>query len=186
VNDSARPSTLDFTGLRDLLSAHRCHFGASATHGVAVGLACSGVACFDDHLSLVIGRRRLDKADIDIMLDSLQSLLAVARAQLAARQSEFALHLPNEGVDLETRSQGLFNWCHGFVLGLVASADHAIEGLPEDVREVVRDMMAIANGEPGAEDAETQERALAEIEEYVRVGVQVVYEALNDDAQSMD
>jgi uncharacterized protein YgfB (UPF0149 family) len=51
--------------------------------------------------------------------------------------------------------------------------------LPKDVREFLEDMLSLAGAESDATaDEEDEARALTELVEYVRVGVQLVYETL--------
>jgi uncharacterized protein YgfB (UPF0149 family) len=52
--------------------------------------------------------------------------------------------------------------------------------LPGTVSEVLADLAQISQaGEPGANDAEVEEDAYAELVEYLRAGVQLVYEELD-------
>ena len=46
----------------------------------------------------------------------------------------------------------------------------------EDATEVLFDIAHIALAEPGTDPPETEERALVELEEYLRVSVQLIYE----------
>ena len=52
------------------------------------------------------------------------------------------------------------------------------ESLSDDAREVVSDLAEFTRIEPEEEDSEAAERALAEIAEYVRMGVLLIYEEL--------
>ena len=48
--------------------------------------------------------------------------------------------------------------------------------LSEDTTEALSDLAHIALAEPGTAPPQTEERALVELEEYLRVSVQLIYE----------
>ena len=52
--------------------------------------------------------------------------------------------------------------------------------LEPDALEALTDIARIAEVEPGADSAEEQEKALLELEEYLRVGTQLIFEATLD------
>ena len=85
--------------------------------------------------------------------------------------------LPADDVDLERRVQALARWCAGFLYGLSADGSFDINNLSGEVREVVNDLTELSRAGLTAEDAdnESAEADYAELVEYVRVGVQMVF-----------
>jgi hypothetical protein len=88
--------------------------------------------------------------------------------------------LPGDDASIGDRTSALGEWCQGFLYGLGTGAGlpEASE-LPGEAAEVVRDMTEITHVDVDPEDdPETNEAAYAELVEFVRVGVQLLYEHL--------
>ena len=67
----------------------------------------------------------------------------------------------------------------GFLYGLGSSSLNDAAGLPGDVGEIVRDLSEITQvGVDAEEGVESNEGAYAELVEFVRVGVQLVFDEL--------
>ena len=90
--------------------------------------------------------------------------------------------LPDDEVGVPRRLQSLADWCRGFLLGLLDGERVAIDEFSPDAAEVARDMMSVSEVEAGSEE-EDSEWDLAEVEEYVRVGVQLIFEDLYRDVR---
>ncbi|HYW91137.1 MAG TPA: YecA family protein [Gammaproteobacteria bacterium] len=101
------------------------------------------------------------------------------RRVLEAAGTDLHLVLPPDSAPLEQRVDELGHWCQGFLHGLGVARPGSMEGLPENSREVIHDFLDVTRAalEPDGDDEE-QEGAYAEIVEYIRVGVLLVYEEL--------
>lgn len=88
----------------------------------------------------------------------------------------YDLILPDDDESLESQVDGIASWSKGYLLGLLYNDVFSIDQLPENGSEIVRDIMEIA--EAGAGDAPENEEswALAELQEYIKVGSQLVFE----------
>lgn len=93
---------------------------------------------------------------------------------------QFTLLLPGDDESIAERTGALADWARGFALALLRGDELTLESLEGDSAEVVRDLLKISDARPG-EDSEEDERALVELEEYMRVGVQLVFEELQPD-----
>jgi uncharacterized protein YgfB (UPF0149 family) len=92
---------------------------------------------------------------------------------------QFDLLIPDDDEPIEARTEALTLWCNGFVYGLGSGGATDPERLPGDAGEIVRDLAQIMRaGVDEREATEANESALAELVEFVRVGVQVVFEEL--------
>jgi uncharacterized protein len=92
---------------------------------------------------------------------------------------EFAPLLPEDEAPIETRAAALGAWCQGFLYGLGTSSLSDATALPGDVGEVVRDLTEITHvAADSAESLESNEGAYAELVEFVRVGVQLLFDEL--------
>ncbi len=89
----------------------------------------------------------------------------------------FDLLLPDDDESVALRTDALASWCQGYMLGLLYHESLAIDQLPEEGPEIARDIMSISQAGPSeGDDAEKDEWALAELHEYVKVGVQLIFE----------
>jgi uncharacterized protein YgfB (UPF0149 family) len=118
---------------------------------------------------------------------ALDELVERSLQTLEERELGFVLLLPSDDEPLADRVQGLALWCHGFVSALGANAPEiAVRGRPQaaeaaTVAEILADFAQISRA--GLSDAEAEgedapDFALAELIEYVRVSVQIVFEDL--------
>jgi hypothetical protein len=91
--------------------------------------------------------------------------------------------LPGDDYSLAKQIEGLTDWCRGYLLGLHAGGVRDARALSGDAREIVNDITRISEAEMDTARAGVEEeRALSEIVEYVRVGVQLVFEELRSAA----
>lgn len=91
---------------------------------------------------------------------------------------EFSLLIPGDEEDIGERTASLADWARGFSLALLRGDELTLKDLDGDCAEVVQDLLKISEAQPG-EETDEDERALTEIEEYMRVGVQLVFEELH-------
>lgn len=111
----------------------------------------------------------------------LRSLFEHSRAVLEAREMEFEPLLPPDEATLDERVEALGAWAQGFLYGFGAAGPFKAGTLPAEVTEVLTDFAEVARaGAVGSESPEVEEGALAELVEFVRVGVQLVYDELSD------
>lgn len=88
----------------------------------------------------------------------------------------FDMVLPDDDEPLGVQVEGIATWAKGYLLGLLYNDVFSIDQLPESGAEIARDLIEIA--EAGAGDAPEDEEswALAELQEYVKVGAQLIFE----------
>lgn len=101
---------------------------------------------------------------------------------LAALQSEsmdFRLLVPLDPAPLAQRLEALAAWVRGFLEGMARAAGEGLNEAPQDVRELIRDFVAISQIEIDEDDSEDGEKELAEVMEYVRIGVLNVFAEFN-------
>ncbi len=86
--------------------------------------------------------------------------------------------LPDDDEPLGLRAEAVAGWCRGFVYGLGAGGieDHTL--LPEDIREITTDIIEISRASGETDEGDEDESAFAELVEYLRAGVTLVYETL--------
>jgi uncharacterized protein YgfB (UPF0149 family) len=110
---------------------------------------------------------------------SLAELHGASAAVLAGADLEFQPLLPDDEQALEARVEALGEWCQGFLYGFGAAGTAGRADLPGDVAEILADLARISQaGAVGSAGEETEEQAYAELVEFLRVGVQLVYDGL--------
>jgi uncharacterized protein YgfB (UPF0149 family) len=170
----------DFDALAEALSLVGALGEPAEIHGHLCGLSCvlgtdAGAAWMADTLA--------DAAEEEAVRLPAELLLAGLARQTWAALDEgdmsFTLLLPTDDSDIATRAESLGHWCHGFLQGLGAGAADTDLLEQGTTGEIVHDFSEIARAglDPDAEDAEA-ENAYAELVEFVRVGVQLLFEEL--------
>lgn len=174
---SSDPPLPDYDRLEGELHALEAP-GAAEAHGIIAGVLSSPQPRTESWVQAVFSdaNAAVDSAAAE---DLLEQLSAYTAASLKARESAFEPLLPDEQRALEARVLALADFCRGFLLGLVEGGVRELTRLPPEAREVVEDFMKIAEAEADGRAGEVEERAFAEIVEYVRTGVQLVYEGLH-------
>jgi uncharacterized protein YgfB (UPF0149 family) len=89
----------------------------------------------------------------------------------------FQLLLPDDDAPLRERSRALAEWCGGYVMGLLESGIKDFDSLPEDAAEAIKDLIEISQLDVSMDDGGS-ENDLMHLQEYVRVGVQIIYAEL--------
>lgn len=160
---------------RILMQAHALTDAAEA-HGTLVGSLCASRCTLADWLQEILpdGRAEgLAAADLRAVFDSTSGALVEG-------EMEFQPLLPADDAPITERTTALAEWCQGFLYGLGTGVSvpeaSTLEG---DAAEVLRDMTAITRVDVDpADGAESNEAAYAELVEFVRVGVQLLYDHL--------
>lgn len=166
----------DYTHLRQLLAAQRSLVEPAEAHGTLAGCLCAVVDYrLEDFLSEILPEGR---ADGDTTA-TLRELFAATLDSLEQTDMEFRPLLPADEQPLVERTRALAEWCQGFLYGLGSGAIRDASGLPGDVGEIVRDFAEITRaGVDFGQDDDSNESAYAELVEFVRVGVQLLFEEL--------
>ena len=181
----------DFSEIDVVLERLGVIFAASETHGVLCGLLCvKGFVTYDDWISLLNEEQKSQMDWVDDNQDGenavtgaeewglLQDLYDETFRQLNDDDYGFSLLLPDDEQQLRIRTEALVQWCDGFLFGLGAGEIKDFAQLPDDVNEISHDLAEISRAYHEDESTEADELAYAELIEYVRVGVLVIYEAL--------
>jgi yecA family protein len=176
-------SDIDYDTLNDALQRCGASRDAAQAHGLLSSrLAVAGVDAGLDWLQQVLDGTNEPDALRTECAGMLNTLFQETLRQLSERLSEFAPLLPDDSDSALVRTAALAHWCEGFLHGLV-SVDHGQalkERLARDpLADIIRDMLQLTRAEVDEDsDDETNEASYAEIVEYVRVAVQLVYEEL--------
>lgn len=150
---------------------------SSEVHGMIIGSIANHMYTTKapDLLSLLTGEN--DSLDSQQPLaELLNEMYREASEVLLENNDDYKLLLVDEDAKLSIRTESLADWCRGYLLGLLQNDSVSIDQLPEDGSEIARDILAISEAAPNEEETEEDEWALAELEEYVKVGTQLIFE----------
>ena len=176
-------ATIDYDELEAALRRAGSTWEVAQAHGLLCSrLAAEGQVAGAGWLGQVLEGTDRDNAlrqECEVLLDG---VFAESYRQLAERQSAFELLLPDDESSAERRTEALAHWCEGFLHGLVSGRrNEAVRKrlAEEPLADLIRDMLQITRAVADEDDsAEANERAYAELVEYVRVAAQVAYEEL--------
>jgi uncharacterized protein YgfB (UPF0149 family) len=145
-------------------------------HGTLVGGLCalSGYL-FEDWLSEILPEGAVPAA----VEAALQALYRQTIGTLQGAEMQFEMLMPDDTEALEERTRALGLWCNGFLYGLGSNGAGDARELPPDAAEIVHDLGEISRAGVDLQDStEANEGAFAELVEFVRVGVQLIFEEL--------
>lgn len=168
----------DYEELAQVLHAARIELNAAEVHGMITGAISVPNAQMPG--SLFFGHGSVTPTpEVQTFLRFVAALQEDIRARLEGSEFEFQPLLPGTDAELPDQVDALAAWARGYILGLAASGVSDPERLEGEVGEFLLDAARIGEAEmDDDEPAEQQEREIAEIVEYLRAGVQLVYDEL--------
>ena len=166
----------DYDHVQQLLVQERSLADAAEAHGTLAGCLCAAQGYkVEDWLREILPEGRAAPQTTAV----LEELYTATAGALLQPDMEFELLLPADEQPIELRTAALAQWCQGFLYGLGAGAVPDASELPGEVGEVVRDFIEISRaGVDATQGEESNEAAYAELVEFVRVGVQLLFEEL--------
>ncbi len=165
-----------YAELQRVLGDARGLTDAAEAHGTLAGALCAARAYrLDDWLGEILPDGRADP----MTRESCRAYFDATAQALGGVDMSFEVLLPGDEQPIAARATALGQWCQGFLYGLGTSAIDDVTRLPGEVGEIVRDLSEITRiGVDGSESLESNEDAYAELVEFVRVGVQLLFEEL--------
>jgi uncharacterized protein YgfB (UPF0149 family) len=166
----------DYAHLQQLLAQERSLADAAEAHGTLAGCLCGAAGYrFEDWLKEILPEGKASPA----AAKELRELYTQTAGAMLQPDMELTLLLPADEEPLAARTEALAEWCQGFLYGLGAGGIPDATRLGGEAGEVVRDLAEISRAAVGAEsDAESNESAYGELVEFVRIGVQLLFEEL--------
>jgi uncharacterized protein len=166
----------DYHHIQQLLVQERSLAEAAEAHGTLAGCLCATAGYRLEHWLREILPEGRASPETSATLEELFTATADALLQ---PDMEFELLLPADEQPIEVRTAALAQWCQGFLYGLGAGGITDATGLPADAGEIVRDLTEISRaGVDEMQGEESNEAAYAELVEFARVGVQLLFEEL--------
>lgn len=164
--------TLPYHQVQDVICSEPSSISAAEAHGVLTGMLCvCGDLKLAQWLAALFDSRESGVAEAD--MPTLSQLCEQTRRALRQNDYAFELLLPDEETELRLRAAALGEWCQGFLYGV------GLQGAPgewtQDTAEVLSDLAEISRLDSDVE-GEADEAAFTEINEFVRIAVQMVLE----------
>jgi uncharacterized protein YgfB (UPF0149 family) len=147
----------------------------SEAHGTLAGALCSSS---DYGLLEWLHEILPDDSPEDAALQSsvLQNVYESMVRTLTGNEADFGPLLPDDSVPLSARTEALSLWCQGFLYGLGSGPAADPSKVSTEAGEIIRDFTEITHvGVDAGEENEENEVAFAEVVEFVRVGVQLLF-----------
>jgi uncharacterized protein YgfB (UPF0149 family) len=170
------PSSVAFDDVARVLAAGDSTVHPAEAHGCLCGALCARREYSRDEWLDEIASDAESATSGDATLAMLfdESVGVLARPDM-----EFEPLLPDDAATLDTRTEALAAWCLGFLYGFGSAGPLRPATLGEDVDEVLSDFARISNaGAVGSDSQEEEEAAYTELVEFLRAGVQLVYDEL--------
>jgi hypothetical protein len=166
----------DYEQIQQVLTQAHSLTDAAEAHGTLTGCLCSAVAYrFEDWMLEILPEGAAGSSSNEVLLELFQN----TSVALGEAQMQFAPLLPQDEDPIDARAAALGAWCQGFLYGLGTSSLADVSLLPGDVAEVVRDLTEITHvAADSGESLESNEGAYAELVEFVRAGVQLLFDEL--------
>ncbi len=179
----------DIPQLEDLLFNVDATMGATESPGALCGMLCAqGATEASQWMLYVLGEHEDTSKLLQQTGKKLLQIHQISVEQMNDTDAEFELMLPDDDEPLEMRVEALGTWCQGFVYGLAVGGIKEETVLPEDSKELIKDILEISRAgyvadneaELATEEENTEEDEVAfmEVSEYVRMGILLIYEEL--------
>lgn len=165
-----------FAEVQRVLAQARALASAAEAHGTLAGALCATLPySLDDWLAEILPDGRAAAEDSA----SLRQVFESTFSALGDEQMSFQPLLPDDAIPIQERTAALGEWCHGFLYGLGTGHLHDLATLQSEVGEILKDFTEITHVDVDPDDSpESNEAAYAELLEFVRVGVQLLFEQL--------
>ena len=180
----------DISQLEGLLFDVDAMLGATESHGALCGMLCAqGATDAAQWMLQVLGEHEETSNALQQAGKLLIQIHQLSVEQMNDSNVDFDLMLPDDDEPLESRVEALGVWCQGFVFGLAVGGVKEDTDLPEDSKELIKDILEIsragyiADNEAelnalAEDDSDDDEVAFMEVTEYVRMGTLLIYEEL--------
>lgn len=167
----------------NVFTAHQAFSHPSELHGVLCGRLAAGARIQEsDWLAMVCEHMGLPPTAAEDSRE-LHTFMVTAYAetleQLTSADMSFRPLLPDDDYAIEQRLEALISWVRGFLEGMALSAGEALGQAPDEIRELIEDLVAISQLSDEEEQDDDSEQQLMEIIEYVRLGALSVFTEFN-------
>ena len=174
----------DYEQVDRALKIYDCDIGASECHGVLCGMLCSATNFeLGAWLSHTLGYQDEQAMEALAADAAMQVLFQQTLQGFDSADFSLSLLLPSDESSLAKRIEAVGAWCRGFLSGFGLNESNGSKQLGKDTQDYLRDLHEIGKVDPEALEAEGNEEALFEVQEYARMGALLVREEFRGNAQ---
>jgi len=181
--DLSSSQAVAFEQWANVFTAHQAFSHPSELHGVLCGRLAAGarmqecdwLAMVCEHMGLPVTGAEDSAALHDFMVAAYDETVE----RLKAADMSFRPLLPDDDYAIEQRLEALISWVRGFLEGMALSAGESLGQAPDEIRELIEDLVAISQLSDEEEQGDESEHQLMEIIEYVRLGAVSVFTEFN-------
>ncbi|HCL38289.1 MAG TPA: YecA family protein [Marinobacter hydrocarbonoclasticus] len=182
--DTSAARAAEFERWANVFTAHQAFSHPSELHGVLCGRLAAGsrieepewLAMVCEHMGLAEGAAE----ESDDLAPFMNSAYGKTLKQLQSSDMSFQPLLPDDDYAIEQRLEALVAWVRGFLEGMALAAGASLGQAPDEIRELIEDMVAISQLSEDEESDDESEQQLLEITEYVRLGALAVFTEFNE------
>ncbi|MCG7198333.1 UPF0149 family protein [Marinobacter pelagius] len=182
-SSSGAARAAEFERWANVFTAHQAFSHPSELHGVLCGRLAAGSRIEEpEWLSMVCEHMGLPEAaaeESDDLAPFMNRAYDQTLALLQSADMNFHPLLPDDDYAIEQRLEALVAWVRGFLEGMALAAGESLGQAPDEIRELIEDMVAISQLSEDEEADEESEQQLLEITEYVRLGALAVFTEFN-------
>ncbi|WP_138438684.1 UPF0149 family protein [Marinobacter alexandrii] len=184
TDTSGAARAAEFERWANVFTAHKAFSHPSELHGVLCGRLAAGSRIDEpEWLNMVCEHMGLPENAADDSED-LAPFMNKAYDQTLShlKSTDMSFHplLPDDDYAIEQRLEALVAWVRGFLEGMALTAGEALGQAPDEIRELIEDMVAISQLEDDEEASDESEQQLLEITEYIRLGALAVFTEFNE------
>jgi uncharacterized protein YgfB (UPF0149 family) len=167
----------------NIFATHQAFSHPSELHGALCGRLAAGARMQKgDWLAMACEHMGLATTGADDSA-TLQQFMSTAYdetlGRLESEDMSFRPLLPDDDYAIEQRLEALIAWVRGFLEGMALSAGQSLGQAPDEIRELIEDMVAISQLSDEEDQDDESEQQLMEIIEYVRLGALSVFTEFN-------
>ncbi|WP_372964655.1 UPF0149 family protein [Marinobacter sp.] len=174
----------EFEQWANMFTAHKAFSHPSELHGVLCGQLAAGTRIPEpEWLAMVcehMGLTEQAMGESDDLAPFMYGAYEQALARLQSSEMSFQPLLPDDDYAIEQRLDALVSWVRGFLEGMALAAGAALGQAPDEIRELIEDLVAISQLSDDEEADDESEQQLLEITEYVRLGALAVFTEFNE------
>jgi hypothetical protein len=166
--------------LNQALQEAHALMGVAEVHGLFCGLSCTARNITAEQWLCYLFHENHERHENELRPDCQKQLFCLKEytvTQLNSEDYQFDLLVPQDDSSLIERVQALTEWCQGFLLGFGLTQMNQ-QKLTEELKEFIKDVIAISHIAPLEQASEADEVAYMELIEYVRVGILTLYQEL--------
>jgi uncharacterized protein YgfB (UPF0149 family) len=170
-----------FEQLEELFFTLKINASPSGFHGFLCGRLCCDAVGIKELVLATSGWLALSEAQAEEAESIFEAFYRASISSLEDVSFLFQPILPDDELPLTERLVAVGDWCSNYISGLGDGMDQAFR-LSDDGKEALEDIAAIGQVSVDFETDDDGERDYAELVEFIRIAVQVVFSELRPEA----